>query len=64
VSTTRVWAPKGSRPRAVRQQQFEYAYLFGSLCPSNGNTEAIIVPFSNSDIMREHLALISQAPTG
>jgi len=35
--------------------------LFGAVCPSNGNTEAIIAPFSNSDIMREHLALISQA---
>jgi hypothetical protein len=24
-----MWAPKGSRPRAIRQQQFEYAYIFG-----------------------------------
>ena len=24
-TTTRLWASKGSRPRAVRQQQFEYA---------------------------------------
>ena len=60
-TTTRVWAPKGSRPRAIKQQQFEYAYLFGAVCPSNGNTQAIIAPFSNSDIMREHLALISKA---
>jgi hypothetical protein len=27
-SITRMWAPKGSRPRAIRQQQFEYAYDF------------------------------------
>jgi transposase len=45
----------------VRQQQFEYAYLFGAVCPANGHTEAIIAPFSNSEIMREHLALISKA---
>jgi hypothetical protein len=24
-TTTRLWANKGSRPRAVKQQQFEYA---------------------------------------
>ena len=59
-TTTRIWAPKGTRPRAVRQQQFEYAYLFGAVCPSNGQTQAIIAPCSNGDIMKEHLALISQ----
>ena len=24
-TTTRLWAEKGTRPRAVKQQQFEYA---------------------------------------
>ncbi|GAC34284.1 hypothetical protein GPLA_3395 [Paraglaciecola polaris LMG 21857] len=28
VNKTPLWAKKGSRPRAVKQQ-FEYAYLFG-----------------------------------
>jgi hypothetical protein len=28
-SITRIWAEKGTRPRAVRQQQFEYGYIFG-----------------------------------
>ncbi|WP_404852052.1 transposase [Colwellia sp. MB3u-4] len=31
-TTTRLWAKKGTRPRAVKQQQFEYAYLFGAVC--------------------------------
>ncbi|MDO6557550.1 IS630 family transposase, partial [Colwellia sp. 4_MG-2023] len=48
-TTTRVWATKGTRPRVVRQQQFEYAYLFGAICPATGATEAIISPLSNSD---------------
>jgi hypothetical protein len=26
-SITRIWAEKGTRPRAVHQQQFEYGYL-------------------------------------
>lgn len=59
-TTTRVWATKGTRPRVVRQQQFEYAYLFGAVCPATGATEAIISPLSNSDAMREHMSLISK----
>jgi hypothetical protein len=43
-TTTRLWAEKGSRPRAVRQQQFQYAYLFGAICPATGATEAIVTP--------------------
>ena len=60
-TTTRIWAEKGTRPRVVQQQQYTYAYLFGAVCPANGKTEAIIAPFSNMEIMKEHLALISKA---
>lgn len=59
-TTTRVWAVKGTRPRAVKQQQFEYAYLFGAVCPSTGATEAIIAPYIDMEIMYEHLRLISE----
>jgi len=59
-TTTRLWAEKGTRPRAVKQQQFEYAYLFGAVCPATGDTEALIAPFMNMDVMEKHLALISQ----
>lgn len=59
-TTTRLWAVKGTRPRAVRQQQFEYAYLFGAVCPSTGATEALISPVMNMEVMEQHLALISQ----
>lgn len=60
-NTTRLWAPKGSRPRAVRQQQFEYAYLFGAVCPSTGKTEALISPLANKEAMTQHMKQISQA---
>ena len=56
---TRLWASKGSRPRAVKQQQFDYAYLFGAVCPSTGETEALIVPQVSKDIMTCHLEQIS-----
>ena len=58
-TTTKLWAEKGSRPRAVKQQQFEYAYLFGSVCITNGASEALVVPYVNKDIMMTHLQQIS-----
>ena len=51
-TTTRIWAEKGTRPRVVQQQQFTYAYLFGAVCVTNGNTEAIVAPLSNIDVMK------------
>ncbi len=43
-TTSRVWAGKGSRPRVVRQQQFISAHIYGAVCPSTGQTEALIIP--------------------
>ncbi|MBO2550785.1 IS630 family transposase [Shewanella algae] len=59
--TTRLWAKRGSRPRVVEQQQFDYGYLFGAVCPSSGKTEALITPLVNKDAMMLHLELISLA---
>ena len=59
-TTTRLWAEKGTRPRAVKQQQFEYAYFFGAVCPATGDTEALIAPIMNMDVMEKHLSLISK----
>ncbi|POC03533.1 hypothetical protein CRN49_17355 [Vibrio vulnificus] len=58
-TTTRLWAEHGSRPRVVKQQQFEYAYLFGSVCPARGIDEAMVVPRVNKNIMVEHLKQLS-----
>jgi transposase len=58
-TTTRLWAEKGSRPRAVKQQQFEYAYLFGAVCPATGETEALLAPWVNKEVMTQHLQQIS-----
>ena len=60
-TTTRIWAKKGTRPRTVQQQQFEYAYLFGAVCVNTGDSRAIVVPFSNMEAMKEQLKLISHA---
>jgi len=33
---TRVWAPRGTRPRALRDHRRNSAYLFGAVCPERG----------------------------
>ena len=57
---TRVWAKRGSRPRAPRDRRFEWAYLFGAICPERGTGAAIIMPEVNVAAMNEHLAEISR----
>ena len=58
-SLTRIWAPKGTRPRVVRQQQFMCQYIFGATCPSQKTGASIIVPYANSAAFEIHLEEIS-----
>jgi transposase len=62
-TVTRLWAPKGSRPRITRQQQFEAAYVFGAVCPTKGKAVALVMPKANSESMQHHLDLIAAAIT-
>jgi hypothetical protein len=57
---TRVWAKRGSRPRALRDRRYEWAYLFGAICPERSVGAAIIMPEVNVAAMNEHLAEISR----
>jgi hypothetical protein len=57
---TRVWAKRGSRPRALRDRRYEWAYLFGAICPERSTGAAIIMPEVNIEAMNEHLAEISR----
>jgi transposase len=64
-SITRMWAVKGTRPRAIRQRQFKYTYLFGAVCPARGVGIGLVFPYANSDTMSIHLEYISaQIPSG
>ncbi len=58
---TRIWAEKGTRPRVVKQQQFESAYLFGAVCPAKDRGVALVLPIANTEAMRLHLTEISKA---
>ena len=39
---TRVWAKRGTRPRAVRDTRYEWAYLFGAVCPERATGAALV----------------------
>jgi transposase len=58
-TVTRIWAIKGTRPRAIRQQQFEYAYIFGAVCPQRDVAVGLVLPTVNSEAMKVHLQHIS-----
>ncbi|MCX4029626.1 IS630 family transposase [Spartinivicinus marinus] len=60
-TSTRIWAEKGTRPRVVKQQQFESAYLFGAVCPAKDIGVALVLPVANTEAMRLHLTEISKA---
>lgn len=57
---TKMWAEKGSRPTALKQTEYEWAYLFAAVNPRTGQSSAMIAPTVNTACMNEHLAFISQ----
>jgi len=58
---TRVWAPKGSRPAAVRQTQYEYLWVLTAVCPQSGAAEGLISPNLNSGVTNAFLKQFSAA---
>jgi transposase len=59
-TVTRVWAERGSRPTAIRQTEYEWAYLFAAVNPLSGVSSALIAPTVNTHYMNEHLRFISR----
>jgi hypothetical protein len=43
-TTSRVWAERGSRPRAIRQTNYKWTYLFAAVCPQSGKTHEWLMP--------------------
>ena len=52
---TNVWAPTGSRPRAVRQTEYEYLWVVGAVCPETGHAEGLLSPRLNTDVINAFL---------
>jgi transposase len=58
---TRVWAPRGSRPTAVKQTEYEYLWVVGAVCAETGQAEAILAPQLNTDVMNAFLQEFARA---
>jgi hypothetical protein len=60
---TRVWAKRGTRPRAVRDRRYTWAHLFGAVCPERGVGAAVVLPHVNVEAVNLHLAEVSRGVT-
>ena len=58
-SQTRIWAPTGTRPRVLKQQQFLNSYIFGAVCPRQKTCAALVVPLVNHQALEMHLKELS-----
>jgi len=56
---TRVWARRGTRPRAPRDRRYAWAYLFGAVCPERAVGAGLVLPYADAAAMALHLAEIS-----
>jgi transposase len=59
-SLCRIWAPTGTRPRKVRQQQFISTYIYGAACAKTGDAFALIMPYTNTQSMQMYLSEFSK----
>ena len=57
---TRIWARRGTRPRAPRDRRYSWAYLFGAVCPERATGAGLVLPFVNAGAMNLHLQEISR----
>ena len=51
-----MWAPRGSRSRAVRQTQYDYLYVLSAVCPASGQSVGLLAPHLDTDIINRFLA--------
>lgn len=56
---TRVWALRGSRPRALRQTKYEWLYVIGAVCPHTGQSTGLLSPYIDTDITNIYLQQFS-----
>ena len=43
-----------------RDRRYEWAYLFGAVCPERGTGAALVLPYANTEAMNLHLAEIAR----
>jgi hypothetical protein len=60
---TRVWARRGTRPRAPRDRRYAWAYLFGAGCPERAVGAGLVLPYAGPAATGLHLAEIGREVT-
>ena len=55
-----MWAKRGTRPRAPRDQRYAWAYIFGAACAQRKRAAALVLPQADAEAMSMHLAEISK----
>lgn len=56
---TRMWAPTGSRPTAVKQTRYEWVYLYAAVESATGHSVALQAPHVNAATMSVFLQMLS-----
>lgn len=51
------WCPKGLRPLVLSQIVRQYTHVFSAVCPSDGESFSLILPYADTDAMRTFLDL-------
>ena len=57
---TRMWAPRGSRPTAVKQTRYEWVYLYAAVEPATGVSVALQAPLVNTGTMNVFLKMLGE----
>jgi len=47
----------------VRDTRYQWAYLFGAVCPDRGVGAGLVMPYANTEAMNKHLDEIGKAVT-
>ena len=45
----------------MRDTRYQWAYLFGAVCPDRGVGAGLVMPYANTEAMNKHLAEIAKA---
>ena len=56
---TKVWAPTGSRPTAVKQTRYEWVYLYAAIEPATGASAALLAPHVNTGTFNVFLEILA-----
>ncbi|MGC8490893.1 MAG: IS630 family transposase [Syntrophobacteraceae bacterium] len=54
------WAPEGMRPVIQAQIIRQYTHVFGAVCPNDGESFSLILPYADSEAMEMFLAELSK----